>query len=243
MNQNFKRIVSLSPATTEIIYFLGADNNLIAVSNDCNYPKGALKKEKIGKFGFINIEKLISLKPDLIIATKDMGNQLNILKKYNVPLIALENNNIQDIFNNIRYISRIFKVKDKSKILENQYKDSIKDVKKKNKKVLFLIWYEPIISVGNKTFINDIIENSGYVNITKNINSGYFKVDIEFIIKNNPDILLVPNSHFDKIDFSKLPWKYLNAVKNNKIYKVNDDIFLRPSPRVLQAIEYIKKIN
>lgn len=243
LNQNFKRIISLSPSTTELIYFLNKENSLIAVSNDCNYPNDALKKEKIGKFGFINIEKVISLKPDLIIATKDMGQQLNILKKYNVPLIALENNNIQDIFNNIEYLSKLLKVKDKSKDLKNKYKESVKNTKKNNKKILFLIWHDPIMSVGKKTFINDIIENTGYINITKNINSGYFKVDTEFLIKNNPDILLIPNSHFDKVNFSKSPWKYLNAIKNNKVYKIEDDIFFRPSPRVLEAINYIKKIK
>lgn len=238
-NKNFKRIISLSPSTTEIIYFIEKENDLIAVTNDCNYPLSATKKEKIGKFGFINIEKIISLKPDLILSTKDMERQLKQLEKYNIPLIKLENNSIENIFNNISYLSKILNTKDKSRELKNKYINLVKKVKKNNKKVLFIIWHEPIISIGNNTFINEIIEKSGYINITKNINSGYLKVNDEFLLKNNPDIILIPESNFDKINFSKKPWKYLNAVKNKKIYKVNDDIFLRPSPRVLESIDYL----
>ncbi|GIW22925.1 MAG: ABC transporter substrate-binding protein [Candidatus Sericytochromatia bacterium] len=239
-NKNFNKIISLSPSTTELIYFINKQDNLIAVTNDCNYPPEVIKKTKIGKFGFIDVEKIISLKPDLILATKEMENQIKILEKYNIPVIKLKNENIEDIFYNIKYLSNLLKAKDKSEELKAKYLNLIKKVKITNKKILFVIWHEPIITVGNSTFINDIIEKSGYLNVTKSINSGYFKVDNEFLLKNNPDIILIPKSIFDKINFSKHPWKYFNAVKNKKIYKIDDDIFLRPSPRVIDSINYIR---
>lgn len=102
-----KRILSLSPATTEILFLLGLEKNIVGVTSDCNFPAQALKKPKIGKFGFIDLEKVVSLKPDIIFATSDMNKQLDVLKNYKVPLIALNTTNLNSVLENVELIGKL----------------------------------------------------------------------------------------------------------------------------------------
>ncbi|MFN8576791.1 MAG: helical backbone metal receptor [Candidatus Sericytochromatia bacterium] len=244
------RIVSLSPATTEILYELGLDNKIVGVTNDCNYPLKALLKPKTGKFGFINLEKVISLKPDIIIATSDMNKQLDLLKKYNVPVIALKSTNLKSIYENIKYLGKItdsnIKAQDIINKMEIQLLD-IKDKAKKNEKavkpsVFYCVWHDPLITTGNKSFINDIITLAGAKNITADINNSFIKYSPETLIAKNPDYIFIPNNTYKKMNLKKLPWNQLKAVKSRRICVVNDDIFLRPSPRIIYAIREVQEI-
>lgn len=243
------RIVSLSPATTEILFSLGLDKKIVGVTNDCNYPLKAFLKQKTGKFGFINLEKVISLKPDIIIAESYMNKQLDLLKKYNVPLIALKSSDIKSIYKNIKYIGQLTDTKYQAQEIVNGYEIQMLDIRDKIKKnpklgkssVFYCVWHDPLMTSGKSSFINDIIKSAGSKNIASDINQPFIKYSTETLIVKNPDYIFVPQSTHKKINFSKLPWNQLKAVKNKRIYVVNDDIFSRPSQRVIYAIREVQE--
>ncbi|MFN8671324.1 MAG: helical backbone metal receptor [Candidatus Sericytochromatia bacterium] len=245
-NKKEPKILSLSPATTELLYSIGADKNIIAVTNDCNYPQDALKKDKIGKFGFINYEKLLVLKPDIIFATKDMGKVLLDLKKYNYPVFALDSKNLNSVIENIDFLQKVLNIKEQknlNKSLKSKLDSINSNLTKKSTKptVFYVIWHEPIITTGNNSFIGDMIKLSGGINIAKDINNPFAKYSIESLVKQNPDYLIIPESTYKKINFTIFPWNKLKAVKNNKIIAVNDDKYLRPTVRAFDSIEELSK--
>lgn len=248
-NRNIKiptkidKIISLTPATTEIMYAIGAEDKLIGVTDDCNYPKEAKKKEKLGKFGFINYEKLIALKPQLLLVTKDMGSALNGLKKYNFPIIAMDTPDIKAITNNINILGEITHHEKKAKELTlklNKNLNKITAKKNKNKTVFYCIWHDPIMTVGEKSFVGDMIRLSGGDNVAKDLKTSFGKYSIESLIIKNPEYLIFPESTYKKVNLSKFPWNKLKAVAEKKIIVVNDDRFLRPAPRIFDAIEELQ---
>lgn len=254
-NRNIKvptkinRIVSLTPATTEILFALGLDKQIVGVTNDCNFPLKAFSKPKTGKFGFINLEKVISLKPDIIIATSDMKKQLDMLKKYNVPVIALNNTDIKSIYRNIVNIGELTGTKRVAQEIMNNYEIQMLEVKENNKKypklkntsVFYTVWHDPLITAGKNTFINDIMKSSGVKNIAGDINGSFVKYSTESLIAKNPNYIFIPNNTYKKINLSKLPWNQLKAVKSKKVCVVSDDIWLRPGPRIIYAIREMQE--
>jgi iron complex transport system substrate-binding protein len=240
-----KRIISLTPATTEILFELGLDNNLVGVTNDCNYPLKATKKTKLGKFGFIDLEKVISLKPDIIFATSDMNKQLDVLKNYKVPLIALKTSNIASILENITYIGSVTNTNNKAKNLVSKLNAKITELNKKHNtkkpKVFYCIWHDPLITTGDKSFVGDMLNIAGGENIASKLESSFAKYSVESLIAGNPQYIIIPKLTNSKINFSTIPWIQLEAVKNKKIIIVDDDKFLRPTPRAIYAIEELQK--
>jgi iron complex transport system substrate-binding protein len=239
------RILSLSPATTEILFSLGLEKNIVGVTSDCNFPAQALKKPKVGKFGFIDIEKVVSLKPDIIFATSDMNKQLDVLKGYKVPLIALNTTNINSVLENISLVGELTHKQPAAKKNRNALNSRIKKVMAKAKlkthpRVFYCIWYDPLITAGSKSFIGDMIKLSGGENIAEGIKAPFAKYSLESLIAKNPQFIIVPKTTFVKMNLKASPWNMLQAVKNNKVLAVNEDIYLRPGPRIIDALEQLQ---
>jgi iron complex transport system substrate-binding protein len=240
-----KRILSLSPATTEILFALGLEKNIVGVTSDCNYPASALKKPKVGKFGFIDLEKVVSLKPDIIFATSDMNRQLDVLKNYKVPLIALNTGNINSVLQNIELVGQLTNKESNAKKINDSLNTRINKVKNKAKikphpGVFYCIWYDPLITAGGKSFIGDMISLSGGKNIAAGISAPFAKYSLESLVAKNPDYIIVPKTTFAKMNLKISPWNRLKAVKNNRVMAVNEDIYLRPAPRIVDALEQLQ---
>lgn len=240
-----KRILSLSPATTEILFLLGLEKNIVGVTSDCNFPTQALKKPKVGKFGFIDLEKVVSLKPDIIFATSDMNKQLDVLKNYNVPLIALNSTDINSVLENVELVGGLTNRQKSAKKIKDALNIRINKVKAKAKlnihpSVFYCIWYDPLITAGSKSFIGDMIKISGGNNIAEGIKAPFAKYSLESLVAKNPEFIIVPKTTFSKMDLKISPWNRLKAVKNNKVLAVNEDIYLRPAPRIIDALEELQ---
>lgn len=240
-----KRIISLSPATTELLCELKLENNIVGITNDCNYPLSIKNKTKTGRFGSYELEKLVKLKPDLIVATSDMGIRLTKLKKIPVPLIALDTPDLDSIPKNIILLGKITKKEKEANNLYQNLKKRIEKIKQRSTKisnkpkVFFYLWDKPLITTGANSFIGDIIKNAGGISITQNLKGSFVHYNIESLIKNNPDVIIIPKTLYKKEIFDKKPWNIINAVKNKKILIIDDDIISRPVPRAIIALEQI----
>jgi iron complex transport system substrate-binding protein len=235
------RVISLSPGHTEMIYFLSKEEKLIAVSQNCDYPDDTKNKIKAGTFFNPDIEKIIKLKPDLVISGG--GIQKKAIKKLEdlkIPVIVFYPDSINGIIKNMEVLCKILNADVKK--VENFKNKIIKNKKDKKVKTYLELWDKPKMAVGGKSFINDIIFYAGGENIFNNSISEYPKINEEEILKRNPEVIILLYETkrknfplFDKTD----------AGKNKRIFileKEKQDIFLRPSPRILNAIEYLKNI-
>lgn len=247
-----KKIISLGAASTEILFEVGAEKQIAAVSDVSNYPEAAKKIPTIGGFDAktLSIEKILSFKPDFVIAYSGMHDFLfPLLEKFKIPYYVSNAATVEDVIDEIKDIAYLTGHKNKGDSLENEYKKILLDIEKvivsDNKPTVFWeVYNAPYMSVGNQSFIHDVITKSGGKNIFEDVDQAYPMVSEETIIASNPNFILIPNDMYSSIDSVKerAAWKNMDAIKNNKIIIFDADIYTRPGPRIFSAIKNLHKI-
>ncbi len=250
-----QKIVSLSPAITEILYFIGAGGRVVGVTRYCDFPEDAKKKERVGGIIDIDMEKILRIQPDIVFATR--GNPIEMIKRMKtlgIKVFAIDTGEkIEDIFEAMRKISLLTgdfqKCVGRISELENRVKRIQKKVEgvKVKPKVFLKLGSEGLWTAGRKTFINDLILKSGCKNIG-DFKEGWFEIGIETLISKNPDIIIILSR--DKEDFIStkefllsLPgFSTLNAARNKRIFPLNVNLVERPGPRIIDALEEIYRI-
>ncbi len=256
-----KRIVSLSPVGTEILFELGQGANIIGVTNFCDYPPEAAKKHKMGDFAAINFETVIAMKTDMLVL-QDMHMQFTPqLDKLRIPYIVLKQNSIDEICDSIARLGKICGKDKKAAALVSKIRGEVANITVKVKgrakpKVLLCVsreLSEPQINsfyaAGRNNFYGEVITLAGGENASKEKKISYPQISLEGLMQINPDVVidLVGEKTFyhskDNIDvntvfndrYLKGQWQRsakVNAVKNGRIYIMNGTVFLRPGPRI-----------
>lgn len=246
-----QRIISTAPANTEILFALGLGDKVVGVTTWCNYPKDATKKEKIGDFQNPNIEKILSLKPDLVVATG--GIQIPLVEKLQqlgVTVYVIDPKTIEDVITTIYKIGHITGqdkiAKDLGFSLKLRISTVVSKVQKAQQKpkVFFELWHEPLMSVGPGSFVDDLIRKAGGINIAGNARTPYPIFSLEELIKEDPDIIIGAASSMGTgpSNISTRPgWSSLKAIKTGKVFTIDDDIIFRSGPRLVDALEIIAK--
>ena len=243
-----QRIVSLAPGITETLYALNLEDEIAGVTTFCDWPAAARTKPRIGGFTNPSIEKIVSLKPDLIIATADGNRKETIQQLERIGLVVYVTNpsDTDGILKSILHIGEITnREKDAGKLVEKLQKrlDNIMaQINHKSKpRVFFQIGLEPVITAGRGTLINEVIERAGGVNVAGLDTARYPRYSAEGIMVASPDIILFAPMAGDK-EFAagKRFWQEFRgvpAVDNNRIYPIDTDLISRASPRIVDAIE------
>ena len=248
------RIISLAPSTTEILFALGLDEEVVGVSEFCNYPPKALSKEKVGTFSQPNIEKILSLKPDIIFCTGlEQAPLAENLKKLKLNVIVSDPSNINSLLVSIAEIGKLTNKENQAELLIKYMEERINETKllvanipkEKRQKVFIEIWHNPLSTAGKGSFINELIELAGGNNIAYDLKTAYGSFSPELVIKRNPDCIIL--AYMGKDDSkdelkSRAGWNKIAAVKNNRVYgDINPDILLRPGPRITEGLREIYK--
>ena len=245
-----KKVVSVSPACTELIYSLGVEDTLVGRTNYCNYPEAVQSIETIGDINAPDIEKIISLEPDLVIADsifpEDAYNQLTGL---GINVVILNQETVVDgVYNKIENMGKIFHVEDKANEVIAEMKAKIDGVQEALKDVKNHPSVYYVVSFGEggdwtatgDTFINDIIELAGAENAAK-IGTGW-AYNVEDLISQDPAIIIIP-SWADGTFQTTAPYSELTAVKEgNVIVLESTDMFDRQCARNADAVEMLAKL-
>ena len=248
-NKKYNRIVVLDPATVEIIYMLGAEDKIVGVANlerSKVWPEEKVAKlESVGTFIKPSLERIITLKPDLVITSALTDDNLNNgLKSNNIEAKRIQANSIEEIFTNFMEVAKMLgKENEANKIIaEKRAKlEEIKKIATGNKKGLFVMSASPLMVFGNDNLPNDIMKLLNIKNIAENQKGRNPIVTPEFIIKENPDIIITLLPNPAQIVATNPQLKNVNAIKNNKFIVVNSSQILRGSPRTIDQIEEIAK--
>lgn len=244
-----QRIISLSPSATEILFAIGAQNQIAARSDFCDFPENAKNIPSVGGFDgkTLSIEKILSFSPDFVYLTNGMHNYLiPFLQKHNIAYYISVADSVQTVLQEITEIGKITDHQLQAQKLCNQIKQDLQKIAEQNKSkpkvtVYWEVWTPPYMSAGKNSFINEIITYAGGINIFSDIEQPYPVVSEEAILMRNPQIIIIPNSTVGGTTAvtSRKNWQNISAVKNNKIYSVDTNIISRPGPRISQAIELI----
>lgn len=248
-----KRIISLSPSITEILFEIGSGNQVIAVDNLSNYPNEAPITD-ISAYD-PNVEAISLLNPDLVILSYNIKNLKAALKKIGIETIYLPAPlNFEDILDQIDYLGLQTGNEDKAKKLISKMKNRMKTLQKLRENEKATKIYHEIdpnyYSPSKFSFIGDIYQKLNYKNVADKAdisNLGYPKLSPELIISENPDLIVLPGKDNKYVEKVKLRpgWSYIEAVKKNNFLLTNNDIASRWGPRILNfasiLVEYSKK--
>jgi iron complex transport system substrate-binding protein len=249
-----QRFISLSPAATEILFALGLKDEIIADTTFCNFPEEAKKLPKVGTFSEPNIEKILSLKPDIIFTTGlEQAPSVARLQSLGLKVIVSDPKNIFEFFASIMQIGKATSREEAAGLLIETMQKRIDAIKSqvamipqdKRPKVFIEIWYDPIMTAGPNSIVNEILTIAGANNIAYDTNRPYSRFSAEAIIQRNPDVIILgymAKKNTKDLVSKRLGWKNINAIKNNRVISdIDPDLILRPSPRIVEGIEEIYK--
>lgn len=241
-----KRVVSLAPSITEIIFAIGEDSKLVGVTNFCDYPEEARNKTKIGDFFNPNVEEIIKLKPDAVIGVKGVQDSLiKTMKDRQIPVLVFDSTSLDDLASDIEKIGKLFGNNKKAVKVADEIRSIDRKYSLTGKKVFLEINAQPVITAGQNTFISDAIRAAGGVNAGDAIGADYPVVNVEKIVEINPDIYLISKNLGVKPEdvFKRPGFENLECIKNKKVFVLkNDDIIFRPGPRIVEGVNYLHEI-
>ena len=248
-NKKYNRIVVLDPATVEMIYMLGAEDKIVGVANlerSKVWPEEkVVKLESVGTFMKPSLEKIIALKPDLVIMSALTDDNLNNgLKSNNIEAKRIQANSIEEIFTNFMEVAKMLGKENEANKIIAEKRAKLEEIKKMaaiNKKGLFVMSASPLMVFGNDNLPNDIMKLLNIKNIAENQKGRNPIVTPEFIMKENPDIIITLLPNPSQIVATNPQLKNVNAIKNSKFIVVNSSQILRGSPRTIDQIEEIAK--
>ena len=249
-----QRVISTSPAITEILFAIGAGDRVVGVTDFCNYPKQACRLPSIGGPLNPSTETWITLKPDLIIIQEDSEVIQKNAKIFEIPSLTVSVNNLNNILNSIQIIAdslhmpqagHQLAIKIKTKI--EDYRTHLKKIKPRQVLMLLSDTNDPsrdLYAVGRDTFLNELLTIAGGENVLPDTMARYPKVSKEYIIAKSPEIIIEvgPKSNLSKEETlaRKKTWgkfSTLRAVKDDKLYFIGADYILIPGPRLLNILD------
>lgn len=246
--QAVHRIVSLAPSLTETVYALGLQDQLVGDTDYCDYPPEAQKKTKVG--GAINpsLEQIAALHPDLVLVTKGLNRleTVHALDELGISSYATDPHTVDEIITSSRKLADVLGAPEAGAAVAGGMQHHLADLQQRlgglpPKRVLFVVWTQPLISVGKDTFIADALRRAGAVSIVDSEQS-WPQVSLEEIARLQPEFLVFAASHSETAPreletLASLPaWRILDAVTNRR-YAVISDAVNRPAPRIVVAIE------
>jgi iron complex transport system substrate-binding protein len=241
------RIISLSPAVTEILCALGEESHIVGVSSACDYPESILKKPKTGPFLSPQIETVLQLKPDLIITMgfEDSASTEQLKKTYLKTLTIPSPRSIEDIYQAIFLIGQATKRTKEALNLVRRLKSMVGMLSAGRSrlnphKTLILVWGTPLIAASQHTFISDMVEKAGGKNVLDTLQP-YPKLNPEMLYALNPDYIIVTDPSFVPI-ITQLPGlASLDAVKQKRILVMDASLFARPGPRFVLGLAALQR--
>ena len=251
-----ERIVSLSPANTEILFALGLGDRIVGVTEYCTYPEAALSKDKIGGFSTINTEKIAVLNPDLLVAADGNSEEtIAHLRELGYTIITVNADTIDTTLADIRLIGKAAGVESAAEELVSSMQANLAEIAEKTKgaekpTILHCMWTDPLWVSGSGTFQDEMISAAGGVNAAA-AEGGWVALTMEKFLTMNPDIIVVDSGDgmgvgtddaLKNFFLKDSRMQSLSAVQNERVYVVNADIIDRGGPRIVEGVEALAEI-
>jgi iron complex transport system substrate-binding protein len=246
--QPLKRIVSLAPSLTETVYALGLQDRLVGDTDYCDYPPEAQKKQKVG--GAINpsLEEIAHLRPDVVLVTRHLNtlDTVHSLDALGIPSYATDPRTVDEIVASAKRLADVLGAPQAGAELAEDLQHRLDVLRQKigalpPRRVLFVVWTDPLISIGKDTFIADALRRAGAVSIIDS-KQDWPHVNLEEVAHLQPEVLIFADSHSETtlqhldVLATRPAWGIVNAVRNRNFAVISEAVN-RPAPRIVTAIE------
>jgi len=243
-----RRIISLAPSLTEILYALGAGDAVVGVTDYATYPPEVEAKPSVGGGINPNLEVIVALKPDLIFVSADANrwDTITQLEQLQIPVFGVRAVGIEGVFASIDKVGQVLGGKREAEELVADMRRRLANVSKEVKglsrpKVLYVIWIDPLIVGGRGTVIDGLIDVAGGANVVRT--PGFFRYSLEQVLVHEPDVIVlaleagVPE---DREVLHRMPgWREMRAVREGAVRVIDANLINRPGPRIVEAAEVL----
>ncbi len=247
------RVVSLAPSITEIVFALGEGDRLRGVTQHCDFPADAQSLPKIGSYVHLDLERIVALKPDLCIGVRDgnPGNVVAELEALGIPVYAVDPRNLDTAVDTVLEVGQLLNATAKAQHLANEMRARIQRVKVRvagtggRPRVFFQIGTAPIVSAGTNTVINELIVAAGGQNLAAGP-APYPLFSREQVLALQPEVIIITSMtkepEPEQMSAEWRQYESLPAVRNNRIFIVDADLFDRSTPRIIKGLETLAGI-
>jgi iron complex transport system substrate-binding protein len=252
-----QRIISLAPSITEQLFAVGAGERVVGVTLYDNYPPQVQQVERVGGYvaKSISVEKILSLKPDLVFSRGTIQQAIvDALERVGIAVLALEPHTAEEVYATIGLIGQLTQQEQQAATVVDEMQQRLRRVQERvatipteqRVTVFYKAYDEPLITTGRSTFIGHMIELAGGINIFADRHEHYPQISAEEVLRRNPAVILSPTNQggaLSRVQTQQRPgWQHLAAVKNHRVYFIDDDLVSRPGPRLADAVEAIAKV-
>lgn len=237
-----KRIISLVPSQTELLFDLGLEKEVVGITKFCVHPNNWYRnKTRVGGTKNLNFKQIDKLKPDIIIANKEENTESEIkqlMKKY--PVWISDIRNLEDALEMILLIGKLTKTNKKANIIVSSIQKEFELLKLKKKKVAYIIWKKPIMSINKSRFIHDMMHRCGFKNVFALAINDYPEISKKQLQKANPEIILLSSEPYPFKD--KHIKEFQKICPTAKIKLVDGEMFSWYGSRLKYASSYFQKL-
>ena len=252
-----QRIVSLAPSITEQLFAIEAGEKVVGVTIYDTYPPAVQHLERVGGYvtKSISIEKILSLKPDLVLSRGEIQRGvIDMLERLGIPAVAIEPGNFDEVYAAIGLIGRLTDRDQQAARVVAEMQQRVARIRQQvaaiplaqRVTVFYKAYDEPLITAGPSTFIGHMIEMAGGMNIFADVQESYPQISDEEVLRRNPAVILGPTSRDVRLSLAQAiqrpGWHRLAAVQNQRLYLLDDDLVSRPGPRLAEALEAVAKV-
>lgn len=245
------RVVSLAPSITEMLFALGLDEQIVGVTEFCDYPAVARSKAKVG-YANPNVETIIALGSDMVLAPKDfLRPDLQAkLEQLKIPVFVLDAKTVEDIPLQLHTLGNIFEKISVANEVTQRMRQRMAELKLKvetvpAKRALYVLNSQPLISVGPGSFIHQMIGLAGGINVAAGAGVAYPRLSMERVLKEDPEVLIFPSGEVEAVPRSEqqqwMRWESLSAVKHQRFHEVSSSLLNRPGPRIIEGLEQLAR--
>jgi iron complex transport system substrate-binding protein len=246
------RIVSLAPSITEMLFAMEAGEQLVGVTDFCDFPPDARQKPKVG-YSNPNLESLVALQPDLVVAPNDFLKPDVIVKleQLKIPVFIMADKNVEGIFVHIQTLGRIVGRSSKADTVAMQLRQQVAVIQRRIQgkapvRMLYVLNSQPLITVGPGSFIDQLIRMAGGANVAAKSATPYPRLSMEAVLQEDPQVLVFPVGKAEGISESEQQtwrqWSAMTAVKQGRLHQIPADWLNRPGPRITRGLDALVEI-
>ena len=251
--QTPQRIISLAPSNTELLFALGLNDRIVGVTDYCDYPPLARSKEKVGGFSTVNLEKVISLGPDLVLAA-NIHRQTAVpeLERRGIPVFVLDRKTVDGVIDSLEVVAKLTR-------RDKEGSEATSTLRSRMGEILSRIaafssyprvFYElspQLHTAGAGTLIDDIIARGGGTNVAAATSGAYPQLSLEFLVLQDPDVVLLGDMGSDEMQtvqpiLNRPGWHSITAVKTGRVFVVDPSLTNRPGPRIVEGLDQVVRI-
>ena len=246
------RVISLAPSVTEMLFAIGLDREIVAVTPFCDYPPEAARRPKVG-YAQPSLEQIVALDPDMVIAPAEFlrSDLLGKLEQLNISALVLSARSLRDIERHLLLLGLVFKRSEQAGRVINAMRHRTEVAANRAGefrpvRVLYVLNSRPLITIGPGSYIHELIELAGGINSAASAGTAYPRIDMETVLRSDPEVLLFPVGTTETVPAADRDawkgWTDITAVRTGRLHTISSDIINRPGPRIVEALEAMVRI-